>query len=58
MIGGLYHCIMVRSFDFILGIIYYCCFKYGRILNLHRNGIYAIYCQRAIVITMITITVG
>ena len=25
MVGGRYHCIMVRSFDFIVKYYYYCC---------------------------------
>ena len=38
MVSGRYHCIMVRSCDFILGTT---AAVYGRIFDSHRKGIYA-----------------
>ena len=38
MVGGRYHCFMVRPFDFIGTTA----LLYGRTFDFHRNGIYAI----------------
>ena len=40
MVGGRHHCIMVRSFDFILGAT-----AALRIFDLYRKGIYATLSQ-------------
>ena len=49
MVGGRYHCIMVRSFDFILGAI---AAFYGRIFDFYRKGISTllIHCRGAKII--------
>ena len=57
MVGGRYHCIMVRSFDHNR---YYCCFMEG--CSIYIGTASTLYCRRAIIIIIIikflTITIG
>ena len=49
MVGGRYHCIMVRSFDFILGAT--AAFKEG--YSIYIGMASTLHCRRAIIIIII-----